>query len=464
MNLLRRQSITFRLTLLFATVSTAVLLLLGGLIAQLTAQHFEDLDMDMLGGKLMLIQHALHGVASEHDLAALPDQLDAALVGHHGLAVQVTTPDGRQLYASGHATFPAALLTPGASAAAPPLLWSNAGHSWRGMSAQAGIGLGGTATIAVATDTEHHDHFMTSFQRALWSTVCAAALASGLLGWLAVRRGLAPLKGMRQQASDITASQLDQRLPVHALPVELAEVADTFNQMLERLETSFRRLSDFSSDLAHELRSPVSNLLTQTQVMLAKDRSLESYKDVLASNAEELERLSRIISDMLFLAKADNHLAIPRPEAMDLRDEVARLLEFYDALAEERQITLTLQDARHNKAPVHGDRLMLRRAISNLLSNALRHTPPQGAISLRLGDEAPGTTTLALTNTGQTISPEHLPRLFDRFYRVDPSRQHLADGAGLGLAITRSIVLAHGGRIGVASANGLTTFTLTLPT
>jgi two-component system heavy metal sensor histidine kinase CusS len=247
-------------------------------------------------------------------------------------------------------------------------------------------------------------------------------------------------------------------LAVESIPVELAEVAQTLNEMLARLEASFRRLSDFSSDLAHELRTPVSNLLTQTQVTLSKTRTLVEYQNVLASNAEEFERLSRTIADMLFLAKSDNDLIVPHRESVDMAAEVASLFEFYEALAEEKGLSLTSS----GNGTAFGDRLMLRRAINNLLSNAVRHTPEKGRIAVNVASDGAGVA-LSVENTGEAIAPEHLPRLFDRFYRTDSARQHFAEGAGLGLAITRSIVRAHGGEVSASSAEGLTQFSIRIP-
>ena len=243
-----------------------------------------------------------------------------------------------------------------------------------------------------------------------------------MLGWFVVRRGLLPLLAIKRQAAEITANRLHTRLPVEAIPRELADLADTLNGMLSRLEESFQRLSDFSSDLAHELRTPVSNLLTQTQVTLSKARSAEDYRDILASNAEEFERLSRTISDMLFLAKADNNQIIPNREAIDLAEEIGDLLEYYDVLAEEKSIDLSFSGA----GQILGDRLMLRRAISNLLSNALRHTPNDGVVTVQIEERDDGLTHIAVENTGNEIPAEHLPRLFDRFYRVDSSRLRIS--------------------------------------
>jgi two-component system heavy metal sensor histidine kinase CusS len=179
---------------------------------------------------------------------------------------------------------------------------------------------------------------------------------------------------------------------------------------------------------------------------------------VLYSSLEECERLARTVSDMLFLAKADHGQVIPSVERIDLARELRELFEFYDAFVEERGVSL----ASRGEGSVDGDRLMLRRAIGNLLSNAIAHTPPGGRVSVSIA-RAPGGVRLVVENPGETIPPQHLPRLFDRFYRVDPARQRSSGGAGLGLAITRSIVVAHGGTISVASADGSTAFEIVLP-
>ena len=466
MKLVAGKSLTARLTLLFASVSTGVLLLLGLLVGALVERHFEDLDTELLSGQLEIVRQAVAAARSAGDSAghsgALAEHLDRVMVGHHGLALVVRGADGKLLHASAGADFPPQVQAQLNAQALHPLKWSGRdGRLYRGITGSAPTGVDGEPALAIALSTEltHHEQFMDSFRAALWSVVALAALLSGGLGWLAARRGLAPLRDIARDAEDITADRLDRRLRSEAIPSELAEVAQTLNEMLARLEASFRRLSDFSSDIAHELRTPVSNLLTQTQVTLSKARSAEEYREVLASNAEEFERLGRTIADMLFLAKADNQLLVPHREAVDLAQEVASLFEFYEALAEEKALTLSFSGA----ARVNGDRLMLRRAIGNLLSNAVRHTPPHGRIRVVLDGGDGRTALVRVENTGETIAPEHLPRLFDRFYRADASRRHGGEGAGLGLAITRSIVVAHGGEVAVRSADGVTAFELRFP-
>lgn len=457
------QSITFRLTLLFASVSTAVLLLLGLLIGASVEQHFVEQDMEVLSGKLELTRQALAKVHSRQDLDALPQQLDAALVGHHGLALVVVAPGGGILFATSGADFPKTLLEkPVPPGAGHPTAWkSRENQPLRGISSLVETGIQGEppAIVAVATDISHHEHFMASFQATLWTFVGLAAVMTGFLGWIAARRGLAPLQSLQREAAGVTANRLHTRLSVEAIPNELAEVAATLNAMLARLEDSFQRLSDFSSDLAHELRTPVSNLLTQTQVTLSKLRTADEYREILSSNAEEFERMARMIADMLFLAKADNGLVVPVQEEVNLAVETQELFDFYEALAEEKYISLTLE----GEGSVSGDRLMLRRAISNLLSNAIRHSPPQGWVKVRIASDGQAGTRLTMSNSGTPIPAEHLPRLFDRFYRADASRHRSSEGAGLGLAITKSILAAHGGEITARTGAEQNIFELWLP-
>jgi two-component system heavy metal sensor histidine kinase CusS len=313
--------------------------------------------------------------------------------------------------------------------------------------------------VAIALDITHHQVFMAEFHRLVALAIVLAVLATAGLGWVATRRGLHPLREMTRMASTLSANRLTERLQGQRIPAELQDLVQAFNAMLDRLEESFQRLSHFSSDIAHELRTPISNLRTQTEVALTRARSAEEYRDTLQSNLEEYEWLARMIGDMLFLAQADNKLIVPRREPIDLHDQARRLAEFYEALAAEHGVGIEVAGAAHSS----GDRLMLQRALSNLLSNAIRHTPRGGTISLLASEDA-NTARIAVENPGSTIPPEHLPHLFDRFYQADPARrQGQGEHAGLGLAITKSIVEAHGGKIAVRSEAGRTRFEITLP-
>src|SRR5690606_14407001 len=196
--------------------------------------------------------------------------------------------------------------------------------------------------IVVALDIDFHRQFMTDFRNSLWVSVAVGIALSALLGWFSARRGLAPARKTLNLMQRVSADRLGERLPPESMPSELAPLAAAFNDMLARLEDSLRRLSVFSSDLAHELRTPVSNLMTQTQVALARARTADEYREILYSNLEEYERLSQMTSDMLFLAKADNGLITTRTESVDLASEVERLFAFYEALADEHGIHLAL--------------------------------------------------------------------------------------------------------------------------
>lgn len=459
------RSITARLTLFFSTASTLVLLAVGTLVGSLVDAHFEEQDLKELNGKLELVRHALARVRTSDDLAAVPQQLADALIGHPDLSVVVRGPDRRMLYAS--PTQFATRLLGQAPQDDPPrkmklVQWEQRGEVYRGISAIAATGIAGQApaTVALAINIEHHRVFMKAFQNKLWLAIASGIALTVVLGWLAARRGLAPVREMADVAKGISVSHLDDRLSPEAVPTELVDLAIAFNEMLARLEDSFLRLSDFSSDLAHELRTPISNLMTQTQVAVSKERSVEEYREVLYSNLEEYERLARMIADMLFLAKADHGLITPSCETVNLYTEMLELFEFYEAFAEEQEVKLVLV----GEGTVQGDKLMLRRAFSNLLANALGHTPHHGTVSVIIRKEPEsGRIRLVFENSGESIPQEHWPRLFDRFYRVDSSRQKTSDGAGLGLAITRSIIEAHQGTIRVHSAHGLTRFEISFP-
>lgn len=460
---MRPQSITFRLTLFFSIASTLVLLAIGYWVGAAVEMHFEEQDLHEIEGKLALIRHNLSKAHSPDDLALAAQRIEDALVGHHGLSVSVAGPGKQTLFATPDAAILAPLAGSHAGPDRPPkpVVWSLAGQTYRGIVATAPTGMleAPPVMIAIALNIGHHLDFLDAFRKSLWLAVVVCILLTALLGWIAARRGLAPVRDMARVAHGISASRLAHRLPLDAVPAELKQLAEAFNDMLGRLEDSFRRLSDFSSDLAHELRTPISNLMTQTQVALSKSRSADEYREVLYSNLEEYDRLARMISDMLYLAKADHGLIVPHKEAIDLEKEVRQLFDFYDALAEEQGVRLELAGA----GSLQGDRLMLRRALGNLLSNALHHTPRGGTIRVGIEQAGAENIRLAVENPGEAIPPQHLSRLFDRFYRVDASRHRLHEGAGLGLAITKSIIEAHGGRIAVTSVDGVTRLETVFP-
>lgn len=454
--MMSRLSLTARLTLLFAAISASTLVVFSWLIVSAIEQHFVDLDREELAGGLELVRADVAGIDSEAGLQRLPQELATTLASRPMLLVTVIDPDGDEIDVKPGMAIPRRFVR----ATGRIFDWREAGQHYRGLAAAFATQLPQPPTlVAVAIDVGHHDAFIAHFDRSLALFVGAAVIVSGILGWLAARRGLAPLAVMKAGAAAVTPRKLDLRLSLASVPVEMADLADTLNTMLERLELAFHRLSDFSSDLAHELRTPIANLMMQTQVALSQPRSAQVYRDILASNAEEFERLSRMISDMLFLAKAEHGLMLPSYEEIDLCREARALFEYYEALAAERQIAMRCQGG----GSMVGDPPMIRRAFGNLLSNALRHTADGGYVAVALRKD-PDAVVISVENSGETIDPTHMARLFERFYRIDSSRaRDDALGAGLGLAIVKAIVEAHGGVIGGASSAGTTRFTMSFP-
>jgi two-component system, OmpR family, heavy metal sensor histidine kinase CusS len=291
-------------------------------------------------------------------------------------------------------------------------------------------------------------------------------IASFVFGRRLAIASLQPVQDIAQRASAIRSTNLHERIETIGLPSELRLLVDTFNQMLDRLSDSFSRMSQFSSDIAHELRTPVNNTRGEIEVTLAKDRSPEEYREVLSSCLEELERISKITDSLLFIAKAENPVTqLPR-ERCNLSEELEKIAEFYETTAIESNVSIIVNSEKTIELEVN--RTLFQRAIGNLISNALAHTPRGGKVSIRgsrLGEYA----SIEVADTGEGIAPEHLSRIFDRFYRADPSRSNATGstgsaGFGLGLAIVQGIIHLHGGKVEVTSTPGKgTSVTLKFP-
>ncbi|MDX1301526.1 heavy metal sensor histidine kinase [Photobacterium sp.] len=454
-----QRSLSFRLTCFFSAASMIVLTSLGWLIYVAIDKHFIEQDRTILNDKALVVQDFVHGSKLNNDLSILSSQLGDIFEEHHILVTNVTNID-RVIYSSPNVNFPDDVTAYYLDDEQMIFEWSDNDELYRGMRFHilTELPVATEYIVTIAININHHRQFLDSFKDTLIKFIVVAGIVSGILGWFATQRGLLPLQILRKRAESVTVTHLDHRMPVDTMPIEIADLSVTLNQMLERLEGAVKRLSDFSSDIAHELRTPISNLMTQTHVSLSRPRTAREYQDILASNSEEFERLARMIADMLYLAKSDNGLLLATPKHVPVEKEVCELFEFYDALAEEKSVTLRLRGA----AQIKGDRLMLRRAFGNLISNALRHSSDGGYVEIRIIPKKE-VVIVEVENQGETISPEDLPHLFERFYRADKSRTHgKSDGVGLGLAITKSIVAAHGGEIAASSSGGITIFSLTL--
>jgi two-component system heavy metal sensor histidine kinase CusS len=292
----------------------------------------------------------------------------------------------------------------------------------------------------------------------LRTVVVSALLVALLAGWLLVWRGLAPLRAMSAQIADVNVERLHARIGKQPWPSDLQALAHSFDAMMIRLQAAFEQLSRFSSDLAHEFRSPITNLVAAASVMLSRERSAAEYQETLAIMVDEGERLARMVSSMLFLARADNARQAMTIEPVSIAQEFARLIDAFDAVAEEGGLTLQA----HGEGVVMADAMLLRRALTNLVSNALAHTPRGGRIELRAQPDELGLS-LSVRDTGVGIAEQHLPKLFDRFYRVDAARSS-TESTGLGLAVVKSIAELHGASVHVHSVVGQgSEFTLRFP-
>lgn len=291
-----------------------------------------------------------------------------------------------------------------------------------------------------------------------------SALVAALAGWWLARRIVDAARQLGDTAARIGARDLSERLEIRRLPTELRAAGEALNHMLDRLQAAFTRLQQFSSDLAHDLRTPLHNLLGEAQVALSRPRSAEEYRAVIESAVEDCERLMRLTESLLFLARADERQAVLQCEWVEVQDLAARLADYFEPLAEDRGLGLAIEVAPASAAALCVDRMMLIRALGNLMHNALRHARQGSTLRVLIAAGTGGSGRVAVANDGEPIPAELQSRVFERMFRVDAARCDSASGAGLGLAIVKSVMELHGGSVQLSSAPGQpTVFTLHFP-
>ena len=338
------------------------------------------------------------------------------------------------------------------------------GKAFRVATGLARVGRAGASNdfVQIAVDVSHEKDLLAGYRRWFWTILLAACIFLPLIGHRIARQGTGPVEEMAATARRISSSNLRERIHTDGYPFELASLAATFNTMLDGLEESFDRISRFSTDIAHDLRTPVNNIRGEAEVALARARTVDEYRDALGSCLEEAVRLSNLIGDLLFLARAESPLVLLHRERTDVAHLLTRVREYYEASAADAGISLTT--ACPNE-PVFAalDQSLIQRALSNLVSNAVAHTPSGGSIRMN-ANATLSSLHIEVSDTGIGIPAEALPRVFDRFFRVDASRAQMFGGTGLGLAIVQSIALLHGGNVQIASEEGEgTRVTLSLP-
>lgn len=307
-------------------------------------------------------------------------------------------------------------------------------------------------TIQIAIDVSQKEELLARYRHWFWAILLASLGVFPLVGYQIARQGIRPVEEIATTARHISSTNLRERILPQGYPSELASLAGTFNEMLDRLEESFERISRFSADIAHDLRTPVNNIRGEAEVALARARTLEEYRDVLGSCLEEAVRLSDLIGDLLFLARAENPSPNLHWASVDLVELLGSVRDYYEAAAAEGGISLTT--AIGNEPVVANlDRTLMQRAVGNLVANAVAHTPPGGSVVLGATGEL-DSVRIEVSDTGVGIPPEDLPRVFDRFFRVDKSRSQASGGTGLGLAIVQSIIVLHKGNAEIKSQPG----------
>jgi two-component system heavy metal sensor histidine kinase CusS len=298
-------------------------------------------------------------------------------------------------------------------------------------------------SVVFYLDSSIHSHFLSDFRIQLLTIVFGVWAITILSTYLGVRKGHKPIYTLSKHMSTIQAEQLSSTLQENQYPRELREMVGSFNTMLSKLNNSFVKLSDFSDDVAHELRTPLTNIIMQAQIGLNKDRTIAEYKEFLYSILEELERLAKMVSDMLWIARSDKGLIFANKEYLNSKDELSSILDFFIYLAEEKKLTFEFANT-HDL--ILADKIMFRRAISNLISNAIKYSDNNSIIYISISSGEKNDSIVEVKNKCKDISYDNSLRMFDRFYRADLSRSSNNDSVGLGLSIVKSIMKVNGGK------------------
>ncbi|GAC16816.1 heavy metal sensor histidine kinase [Aliiglaciecola lipolytica] len=456
----RPSSLAFRVTVLVGITIFVCLTFISLMVQQSITQHFAEQDADELNEVFLAVKRKLH--EAFHEGVSPSSILFQAVSGHHGVYYLVKNEAEEIIYSSENVALEK---YPGDTFETEHILPSNLSlffdgkHTLRATEIKIPIDGAQHKTqyqLIVASNMEFHMDYMEAFEKTLWSIIILSGAITILVARFAVYRGHSPIRRLSRKIGSISADKLDIRLDPNEVPVELANLVKSFNAMIERLESGFEQLSHFSADIAHELRTPITNLTTQTQVILNIPRSTDEYIEILYSNLEEYERMTKMVSDMLLLAQTEHGLIKPKAELIDSSKEIDELVEYFELLAHEKHIRI---ERTGQSMELMCDKSMFRQAFSNLLSNAIRYTPENAIVTVST-QSLDGEAHISISNPGSRIPEAKLLRLFDRFYRADPSRKRDGQGAGLGLTIARSVLEVNGACIRVESSEYETTFTV----
>ena len=405
-----------------------------------TSMMLSNRQADVLLQKQAVVRHLLDESGRDGDVANLRHKLDDFFLGHDELELVLRGADGAALYAS-HAQ------------------GLESGPNRRvAFEVEARARIAGTFTATLTLGTASDARLL----RRLGFTLLAAAIIGTLVvsagGFWLVRRGLDPVRHLVAQTRRLAADTLAQRLDGSAQPEELQPLIEQFNALLGRLGQSYEQLEGFNADVAHELCTPLATLISGSELAIRDSCGADALREVLGSNLEELHRMAAIVNDMLFLSHAERGARARREALRSVAQLASGVAEFHEAALQEAGLEIEIV----GDAAGDFDLALMRRALSNLLSNAARYARPGSVVRVEIASVAPDGVSIAVTNRGDTVAAEHLPRLFDRFYRADTAREHADRNHGLGLSIVAAIARMHGGRPFAGSAAGVTTIGLQL--
>jgi heavy metal sensor kinase len=313
--------------------------------------------------------------------------------------------------------------------------------------------------LQVGVAMESYSRFLDAFQRIFVTTMTFLIVLAAGVGWFMARRAVSGVEAITRTAQKISGGSLEQRVPVKARGDEIDQLANTFNQMLDRIQALLTEIKEMSDNMAHDLRSPITRIRGIAEVTLTSGKTPGEYEGMAASTIEECDRLLDMINTMLMISKTESGVDKISGRDVDLTGIVRQACELFEPTAEDKKVNLSCNVP--DRAHLTGDTPMIQRMLSNLLDNAIKYTPSGGIVNIAV-TESKTRVVVALKDTGIGISQADLPRIFERFYRCDQSRSQA--GIGLGLSLARAIARAHGGDITVISTpNQGSTFTVTLP-
>ena len=448
------RSITTRLVLMFALAALATFSLIGAALYSVLERELTQHQDDDLTTNLQNMRYSIERAGDTDRWGRTQARMDTLTPADARVRFWVLSDDPRFQYGKGLDQFERISQGPdGRGSISLPAH----GQTFRTVSQHIGpLGERPAVRLIVGVDTAPFARTLRAFLSALVLVALGATLLAMLLGYWIARVGLHPLQQLSREAQALRPKTLSQRLQAARLPVELSDLASAFNGALGRLEAAYQQLEAFNADVAHELRTPLANLIGGTQVALSRPRSAPEFQEALQSNLEELERLRSIINDMLFLARADQGEAATGLTQESVAREVEKTIEFFEFVLDDTGTQVGVEGELQAQATMNT--ALFRRALSNLLQNAIEHSAPGARLVVRIARQADAVW-IRVSNPGETIAAVHLPRLFDRFYRVDAARHDNGThhGHGLGLAIVKAVASMHGGSVAASSEHGVTT-------